>query len=92
VVVEEWVVNVVEHGGAHPASRIAFRLQRLDGAVRLSISDAGIAFDPRGVAFDGPDTRRGGGAGLALICAWTRIVAYERRAGRNRLVFEMPLA
>ena len=85
-------MNVVEHGGAHPASRIALRLQRLEGAVRLSVSDAGVAFDPRGVAFAGPNTERGGGAGLALICAWSRIAAYERRAGRNRLVFEMPLA
>lgn len=91
IVVEEWLINVVEHGGAASGSRITLRLQRLEQAVRVTITDAGCAFDPRPVAFEGPNTDRGGGAGLALIKAWSRIAAYHRRAGRNRLVLEMPL-
>jgi len=92
MVVEEWVANVVEHGGPRAGSRIALRLQRGEGLVRLSFSDAGRPFDPRAAARAGPNAERGGGAGLALIHAWCRIAAYGRRAGRNRLVLEMPLA
>jgi anti-sigma regulatory factor (Ser/Thr protein kinase) len=92
IIVEEWVANVVEHGGAGPATRIVLRLERRGATVRLAASDAGTAFDPRHAAFAGPDLERGGGAGLELIRAWSRIVAYARRGGRNRIVLEMPLA
>jgi serine/threonine-protein kinase RsbW len=92
IVVEEWLINVVEHGEAAPGSRIALRLERLEGAVRLTFSDRGQAFDPRAFTFEGPNMERGGGAGLALIQAWSRISDYRRRGGRNRLVLEMPLA
>ena len=91
IVVEEWLINIVEHGQAAPGSRIALRLERLEGVVRLTFSDAGQPFDPRTFEFAGPNTQRGGGAGLALIQAWSRICDYRRRAGRNRLVLEMPL-
>jgi serine/threonine-protein kinase RsbW len=56
--------------------------------VRLTVSDAGRPFDPRAAAFDGPGPE-GGGVGLALIADFSRIVAYARRAGRNRLVLEV---
>ncbi|WP_293678128.1 ATP-binding protein [uncultured Phenylobacterium sp.] len=91
IVVEEWLINVVEHGEAAPGSRIALRFERLEGVVRLTVSDAGRAFDPRAFAFEGPNMERGGGAGLALIQAWSRVADYRRRAGRNRLVLEMPV-
>ena len=90
IVVEEWLINVLEHGGAATNSRIVLRLQRLERAVRITISDAGRDFDPREVEYQGPNLVRGGGAGLELIKAWSRIVGYTRRAGRNRLVLEMP--
>lgn len=92
IVVEEWLINVVEHGEAAPDSRIALSLERLEGLVRLTVTDAGQAFDPREAVFEGPNLERGGGVGLALIQAWTHIAAYRRRAGRNRLVLELPLA
>jgi serine/threonine-protein kinase RsbW len=92
VVVEEWVANVVEHGGPQEGARIVLRLRLSDGVVRLSVSDAGRPFDPRTVAFSGPNNERGGGAGLALIVSLCRIARYARRAGRNHLVLEMPLA
>jgi anti-sigma regulatory factor (Ser/Thr protein kinase) len=92
IIVEEWLVNVVEHGGGDATSRIAMRIERAGDLVRLSFSDAGHAFDPRDSVFEGPNLERGGGAGLALIQAWSRIADYRRRAGRNRLVLEMPLA
>jgi anti-sigma regulatory factor (Ser/Thr protein kinase) len=89
LLVEEWVANVVEHGGPQDA-RIVLSLRLLAGVVRISVSDAGMAFDPRTAVFDMPNPDRGGGAGLALIASLCRIAGYTRRAGRNRLVLEMP--
>ena len=86
VVVEEWISNVAEHGAAPAASRVAVRLEQAGGHVRLTLSDAGCAFDPRGVAFDGPNPARGGGAGLELVRAWAEIADYRRTRARNRVV------
>lgn len=90
MMVEEWLQNVVEHGAPAAHTRIALRLEQLPGLVRVTISDAGLAFDPRPVEFHGPNADRGGGAGLAMIKAWSQL-GYSRRAGRNRLVMEVPL-
>ena len=92
IVVEEWIANVVEHGGPQDGARIVLRLRLIDRAIRVSISDAGRPFDPRTAVFDMPNPNRGGGAGLALIASLCRIASYARRAGRNRLVLELPLA
>lgn len=86
VVVEEWAANIVEHGRAVAGSRIVLRLERSGSGVRLTFTDAGVAFDPRTVTDDGPNLERGGGAGIALIRAWCEIESYARRRGRNRLV------
>jgi len=91
LVVEEWVANVVEHGGMQGVARIVLRLSLGEGVVRLTVSDAGRPFDPRDAVFDGPNHERGGGAGLALIASVCRFAGYARRGGRNRLVLEMPL-
>ena len=91
IIVEEWVANVVEHGAPPAASRISLRLASDGGLVRITMTDAGQAFDPRAAGFEGPNLERGGGAGLELMGAWSRVIAYGRRAGRNRLVLEMPL-
>jgi anti-sigma regulatory factor (Ser/Thr protein kinase) len=92
MVVEEWVANIVEHGAPKRGSHITLRLQLEAGHVRIAINDAGRAFDPRAVAFNGPNPQRGGGAGLAMIASLCRLAAYTRRAGRNHLVLELPLA
>ncbi|HEY0648488.1 ATP-binding protein [Phenylobacterium sp.] len=86
LVLEEWLGNVVEHGGAAPGSRIVIRLDRPDARVRLTMSDAGAAFDPRAAAFQGPNLQRGGGVGLELVRAWAEILDYRRRRARNRVV------
>jgi anti-sigma regulatory factor (Ser/Thr protein kinase) len=86
VIVEESVANIVEHGRPAVGSLIVLQLEQTGGRVRLSFSDAGLAFDPRAVEDEGPNLDRGGGVGIALIRAWSDIEAYERRAGRNRLV------
>lgn len=90
ILVEEWVLNLIEHGGAAADSQIVLRIARRgDGGVRVTVSDAGAFFDPRGVQTGGPNAERGGGAGIALMQAWSRIVDYRRRGGRNRLVLEI---
>ncbi|MBU2307957.1 MAG: ATP-binding protein [Alphaproteobacteria bacterium] len=91
IIVEEWVANLVEHGEPPPGSRIGLRLAQADDLVRITVTDAGRTFDPRDADFEGPNLERGGGAGLELMRAWSRVAAYGRRAGRNRLVLEMPL-
>lgn len=90
IVVEEWIGNIVEHGAVAPGSRIALTLVRGEACVRLVVSDAGAPFDPRAASFEGPNEDRGGGVGLALVAAWTRVAAYRRRRGRNHVVLEMP--
>lgn len=92
MIVEEWVANLVEHGGLPSGDRIGLRLAARPGRVRLTFTDAGRPFDPRRATFAGPDPDRGGGAGLELIRAWSRIASYARRQGRNRLILEMPLS
>ena len=91
MVVEEWIANVVEHGGPQDSALIVLRLHLQAGMVRIAVSDAGRPFDPRGAAFETPNAERGGGAGLAIITGLCRIAGYARRAGRNRLVLELPL-
>ena len=92
LVAEEWIANVVEHGGPHDGGGVALTFSREAGFVRLTVSDAGRPFDPRAASFEGPNLERGGGAGLALIASLCRIASYARRRGRNRLVLELPLA
>ncbi|PZQ63509.1 MAG: anti-sigma regulatory factor [Phenylobacterium zucineum] len=91
IIVEEWIVNVLEHGEAPASSRIVVSLAHQGELVRVTFSDAGVPFDPREAGFDGPHAERGGGAGLELIRSWSRIVTYARRGGRNRVVLDMPL-
>lgn len=91
VIVEEWTANIVEHGRPKPGSLIGLRLARMKGVVRLTFTDAGVAFDPRRAAADGPNLERGGGAGIALIRSWSRIAHYRRDHGRNRLALELDL-
>ncbi len=89
ILVEEWVLNVVEHGQPSPGGRIGLVLQKRGDGIRLIFSDPGLAFDPTHAAFNGPNEERGGGVGLALLQAWTRTLQYRRRGGRNRLLLEL---
>jgi len=87
VVVEEWLSNVIEHGEPAPGSRLVMRIDRSAAGLRLTVTDAGQPFDPRAApAFEGPNTRRGGGAGLEIVRAWAQIADYRWTRGRNRVV------
>ncbi len=89
IIAEEWVANIVEHGELKAGSHIGFGLEQQGDVVRVTVVDSGVAYDPRGATFDGPNEERGGGVGLALITAWCKIAGYSRARGRNRVVFEL---
>jgi anti-sigma regulatory factor (Ser/Thr protein kinase) len=91
IIVEECVANIVEHGEPQAGALIVLRLSFDGQTVRLAVSDAGRAFDPRSATFEEPNIERGGGVGLALIADLCRIASYARRRGRNHLVLELPL-
>jgi serine/threonine-protein kinase RsbW len=88
LVAEEWVVNILDHSGAAPRSRIVLMLSWAGGRLRLTISDAGRPFDPCTMEDAGPNLERGGGAGIALTRTWCEM-SYARRGGRNRLVLDL---
>lgn len=91
IVVEELVANIVEHGGAPEDGLIHLRLERNATAVKIELSDPGTPFDPRAEEFLGPNAERGGGAGLALVKAWTTIESWRFHDGRNELVLQLPV-
>ena len=92
ILVEELVVNLVEHGGIGEGELIELVLTLEDGVVAISLSDGGPAFDPRGMQPGETIPERGGGAGLELVKAWADIVDYQSDNGRNRLRLRMWLA
>lgn len=85
VVVEEWVSNLIEHADLPAGARIGLGLALAGERIAVTVTDPGAPFDPRTATFDGPNLERGGGAGLALLHAWSRVDGYARRGGRNRL-------
>lgn len=90
IIVEELVLNIVEHGRPPPDDRIDIGLARTGRGVRLTIGDGGAFFDPRNADPPGdPPPDRGGGAGLALVRAWADILSCDRRDGRNRMVLDI---
>ena len=88
ITVEELVANALEHGGA---GDVTLELADHADRIALNLTDTGIAFDPReAIAHDLPDPDTGGGVGLSLVKAWSRIDGYSREAGRNRLELSLP--
>lgn len=93
IIVEELVMNLVEHADRPDDNYISLTLEREFVGVRVVIEDDCAPFDPRAFAPQGelpPD--RGGGAGIRLVMAWSRALDYRRVAGRNRLTLIVPFA
>lgn len=88
MVSEEWVANIVEHGRPAAGSLIVLSFERRGGGLRMIASDAGRPFDPRKAKLAGPNLKRGGGAGLALILGWCAL-DYRRQRGRNRVALTL---
>jgi serine/threonine-protein kinase RsbW len=90
IVVEELMMNLVDHGGLGTDDVVEIGLQREHEAVHMLMIDHGTPFDPRRAAGDAPIPDRGGGAGLAFVNAWTEIVDYRTSDGANRLELRLP--
>lgn len=91
IIVEELVLNVYEHGGVPPDASIELVLARRGRELSLILEDPGRFFDPREAPAPGQTPERGGGAGLALVKAWGRILAYDASGGVNRLELLMSI-
>ena len=91
VVVDELVGNLLRHGRPGCDVHLDMVLTRGQGEreVLLVLEDDCVPFDPREVAFNGPDEEDGGGVGLALVRAFAEIAGYERRDGVNRLTLRL---
>jgi len=93
IVIEELVTNLLDHGGVGPDQDIELALRHDAGSIAIILTDPGTPFDPRtAILPDGPNAERGGGAGLDLVRAWTQIVRYASRDGRNRLELVLPIS
>lgn len=90
LVVEELVVNVIQHafddGGAHA---IVLDVRTEPGGVAIVVEDDGRPFDPSQV-IPPPITAlleagKSGGLGVAIVQKLARELSYERGEGRNRV-------
>lgn len=90
VITEELVTNVIDYAVMECEIVLMLHLDQSADGIRMTIEDNSISFDPRTVTLrELPNLERGGGVGLALVRAWTDIVAYSRENGRNRLVLRL---
>lgn len=91
IIVEELVMNLVDHGACPEGDVIGLTLRAGEGGTRMTLTDGGLPFDLRTIE-RGEDLppERGGGAGIAMVLAWSRIEGYVRASGRNRLELLVP--
>ncbi len=91
LVLEELVLNVVNHGSGGGAGEIAIELLSDAEAVTIEIIDDGKPFDPLTDAPD-PDTessienRAVGGLGIHLVRTMMDEVSYRREENRNHMI------
>lgn len=94
IVLEELVLNVAAYGGDPPPS-LELTFVREARALRLTVEDDGVAFDPTAAPApnlsDDLDERTVGGLGIFTVIAMMDEVSYARVAGRNRLVLRKHL-
>ena len=92
----EALANIIEHGGRDAALAPVSLSMRADsddngGYARLTLSDAGRAFNPLTAACKAkPDSlaqATPGGLGLGLMRSYASEVVYKRRRGRNCIWF-----
>jgi anti-sigma regulatory factor (Ser/Thr protein kinase) len=89
LVLEELVLNLIDHAVGSKTDRIDVRIDLEPGRVILVLEDDSDPFDPRSApAFDKakPLAERGPrGMGIHLVLSVTADIAYERVDSRNRL-------
>jgi anti-sigma regulatory factor (Ser/Thr protein kinase) len=89
LVLEELVLNLIDHATGSATSRIDLSIHLEPGKVILALEDDGNPFDPRSApVFDKnkPLEERGPrGMGIHLVRSTAEEISYERMDGRNRL-------
>jgi anti-sigma regulatory factor (Ser/Thr protein kinase) len=89
LVLEELVLNLIDHAVGSATDRLDVRIEREPGQVVLVLEDDGVPFDPRSApAFDKAkplEERRPRGMGIQLVRSVTKDISYERVGSRNRL-------
>jgi anti-sigma regulatory factor (Ser/Thr protein kinase) len=92
----EVLANVIAHGGGTALSapitlRLDVRLDQESGKASVTVSDAGVAFDPlsvpKRVLPKTLDEALPGGLGLVVIRRCSDWLDYRREDGRNHLTF-----
>jgi len=86
---EEALANIVMHGRTEGEAAIAVSLAEEQGALVLTISDDGVAFDP--VTAEPPQSPLIGGNGLILLRRYANSMSYRREGGRNYLSLKFSL-
>lgn len=91
LVLDELTSNIILHGRSRGLTpHIEVRIASEEDAVRIDVTDDGIAFDPHTEA-SVPVYERGrpvtiGGLGVHLVKQMTRVMAYRHEGGRNHLM------
>jgi len=89
LVLEELILNLIDHATGSMTDRIEVRIALDDGQVVVTLEDDGDPFDPRSApAFDTakPLEERGPrGMGIHLVRSMAKDISYERIDSRNRL-------
>jgi anti-sigma regulatory factor (Ser/Thr protein kinase) len=89
MVVEELVLNLIDHATGSATGRLDLRIDLEEARVAIVVEDDADPFDPRSApAFDKdrPLEQRGPrGMGIQLVRSMTQEMDYERVGSRNRL-------
>ena len=85
IIVEEIFVNLHDHGGLDAEHLVTLTLRREPKGVGVVVIDPAPPFDPRWVTDLEAPPERGGGAGIAIVRAWTEFIDYAATPEGNRL-------
>ncbi len=95
LILEELVVNTIEHGYGEDEGTIEIFLDVDGEKVRLELRDRARAYDPFSAPAPDPDApleaRRPGGLGIHLIRELAQDWSYERVDGENRVTLFLSL-
>ena len=92
VIVEELLANLYDHGGLTAEHPVTLTLRREPRGIGILMIDPAAPFDPRSAPDSEHPPERGGGAGIAIVRAWTEVIDYSATSEGNRLELLFPIA